>query len=80
MDKRILSQLATRHDLERFATKEELDGYKNENLSRLDEVLVILKRLDQERVFTTEWVKRIESEVETHRGEISKIKSSIKLS
>jgi len=54
MDDKILSQLATKHDLERFATKEELDGLKNENFNRLDEVLLILKRLDRERIFMTE--------------------------
>lgn len=30
----------------------------------MDEVLTIVRRLDQERVFTTEWVRRIESEVD----------------
>lgn len=30
----------------------------------MDEVLTIVRRLDQERIFTTEWVRRIESEVD----------------
>lgn len=51
MDEEILRQLATKQDLERFVTKEEFNNFKNENLNRLDEILVILKRLDQERIF-----------------------------
>ena len=29
----------------------------------MDEVLTIVRRLDQERVFTIEWVRRIEADV-----------------
>ncbi len=36
---------------------------KDEFHSRLDEVITILKRLDQERIFTIEWIRRIESDV-----------------
>lgn len=79
MDEEILSQLATKEDLKKFVTKDEFKSFKNENLNRLDEILTILKRLDQERIFTTEWVKRIESEVETHRQEIAKIKEFLKI-
>lgn len=37
---------------------------KDEFHSRMDEVVTILRRLDQERVFTTEWIRRIESDVD----------------
>ena len=30
----------------------------------MDEVLTIVKRLDEERIFTIEWVRRIEADVE----------------
>jgi len=30
----------------------------------MDEVLTIVRRLDQERVFTMEWVRRIEADVD----------------
>lgn len=36
---------------------------KNEFHARMDEVVTILKRLDQERVFTMEWIRRIETDV-----------------
>lgn len=50
--------------IEGLATKEEFTNFKNENLSRFDKALTILERLDQERLFTFERVKRIEEEVE----------------
>ncbi|MBX4204970.1 MAG: hypothetical protein KW788_02130 [Candidatus Doudnabacteria bacterium] len=50
---------------------------KSEFNTRLDEMMVILKRLDQERVFTTEWIKRIESEVEQHTKDLGKLKEHL---
>ena len=46
----------------------------------LDEMMVILKKLDQERIFTTEWIRRIEGEVETHTREIKRIKEKLSIS
>jgi len=40
----------------------------------LDSIHRIVQRLDQERIFTTEWVKRIERDVEQQKLEIDKIK------
>ena len=37
-----------------------LDDY----LKGQDKILAVLQRLDQERVFTSEWIRRIESDVE----------------
>jgi hypothetical protein len=36
---------------------------KDEFNTRLDEVITILKRLDQERVFTIEWIRRIDADM-----------------
>ncbi|MEK7538043.1 MAG: hypothetical protein AAB619_03675 [Patescibacteria group bacterium] len=36
----------------------------NEMTTRMDEVVTILKRLDEKRIFTIEWVRRIETDVE----------------
>jgi DNA-dependent RNA polymerase auxiliary subunit epsilon len=43
-----------------FATKEDI---RNIN-GRLDELVVIVRKLDEERLFTIEWIRRIEGEVE----------------
>jgi len=37
-----------------------------------DEMMTILKRLDQERIFTAEWVRRVEDEVEKQKQQIEK--------
>ncbi|MFH0828946.1 MAG: hypothetical protein V1907_02085 [Candidatus Kerfeldbacteria bacterium] len=50
-----LNDLEVRLD-KKFVTKDEFH-------TRMDEVVTILKRLDQERVFTIEWIRRIESDV-----------------
>jgi len=36
---------------------------RDEFHTTMDEVLTIVRRLDQERVFTIEWVRRIEADV-----------------
>ncbi len=45
----------------------------------LDGAMTILQRLDQERIFTIEWVRRIEKEVDSHREEINRIKLQLKI-
>ncbi|MBK7142015.1 MAG: hypothetical protein IPH75_08045 [bacterium] len=37
---------------------------RDEFLTTMDEVLTIVRRLDQERIFSLEWVRRIESDVQ----------------
>lgn len=78
---RIIAKLAE-HD-QKFGdlvTKGEFNQFKERVLSTQDEMLSILRRLDEERIFTTAWVKRIEKEVEEHTKEIARIKSELKIS
>lgn len=58
-----------------MATKDDI----NRVMNSLDEVLTISRRLDQERIFTQEWIKRIEQEVSDHTKEISKLKRTLKI-
>ena len=48
-------------------------------MDQFDKQLVILQRLDQERVFTQEWIRRIEEEVKTHSQELSRVKLQLKI-
>jgi len=50
--------------LDQMATKAELTAMENRLNTRLDNQGVILARLDQERIFTLERIKRIEADVE----------------
>lgn len=45
------------------SVREDLKSYRNDVVDKLDGMTAILKRLDQERVFTIEWIRRIESDV-----------------
>ncbi len=47
-----------------LATQKSLDQFKQETSQNFDNQGVILQRLDQERVFMLERVKRIEADVE----------------
>jgi hypothetical protein len=69
MEKDTNSQVIERLDsldtkVDRLETK--VDGMvtRDEFHIAMDEVLTIVRRLDQERIFTTEWIRRIESDVD----------------
>lgn len=66
--------------LGKLVTKDEFNVFKNQVFTAQDEMLTILRRLDEERVFTTAWLNRIEKEVEEHKKEIGKIKEHLKIS
>ncbi|MFH0712384.1 MAG: hypothetical protein V2A55_00780 [Candidatus Jorgensenbacteria bacterium] len=74
-------QKLSEHD-KRFSelvTKVDFNDFKNRVFTTQDKMLTILNRLDEERVFTTAWVERIEKEMEAHRHEIAKIKDHLKI-
>jgi hypothetical protein len=59
---------------DRMVTREDF----HQLLQTEDQMMVILKRLDEERVFTTAWVKRIEHMVEEQEKELTQQKEEIK--
>ncbi|MCL6472607.1 MAG: hypothetical protein K6T91_07305 [Firmicutes bacterium] len=84
MDEGILKHIATKHDLEdlRIEFRQSQDAV----LSRLDEIITTVRRIDQERVFTFEYIKRLETrlgeteaEVEQNRKDINRIKDILKI-
>ena len=58
-----------------MATKDDMRNV----LDTLDDIATIAKRIDQERIFTTEWVRRIQDEVEQHQTEITKLKEALNI-
>ena len=65
---RIIEKLID-HDgrLERIETK--MDGLmtSEQYVNGHDKIMTILLRLDEERIFTVEWIKKIEQEVEDQK-------------
>ncbi|MFH1823077.1 MAG: hypothetical protein ABH830_05260 [Patescibacteria group bacterium] len=59
--------------------KNDIDDKFRENTSANEKMIEILQRLDQERIFTAEWVKRIEAQVEDNKKEIHKLKQQLKI-
>jgi len=79
MDRKILKLIATKEDLRGLVSRKEFSEFRDENLTSLDKMTTILRRLDEERLFTFEMVKRTENEVEKHRREIKEIKEVLKI-
>ena len=61
-----------REKLSKTATSDEVN-------QRFDETMTILKKLDQERIFTIEWVRNVEKVVGQHSKEITNIKQELKI-
>jgi len=68
------------HDkrFEDLTTEVEFGALRSEILHGQDEMMIILKRLDEERVFTLEWVKRLEQELEDQRQKLTRHDIEIK--
>lgn len=64
---------------ETMVTKKEFGDFRNETTDKMDEMITILKRLDQERIFTHEWVKRLEDDVKRNTKDIVKLKQVLKI-
>lgn len=81
MEKDEIIKKLIEHDeqLDRIADRLSVTATIEDVANRHDEAMTILKRLDQERIFTSEWVKRIEKEVEQHSKEIFRIKQQLKI-
>lgn len=64
------------HDqrFEEMATKVELNALRYEIMHSQDQMMVILNRLDQERFFSFDRLKQVESRVDIHDVDIKNIK------
>jgi hypothetical protein len=62
-----------------MVTKDEFTAFKDQVLTSLDQMMVILQRLDQERVFTNERIKRIEADLAEQQAELRQIKQVLKI-
>jgi len=51
-------------DKQLTSLNKELSGFKRQTLATQDEMLTILRRLDEERVTTGAWLSRIDKDVE----------------
>jgi len=54
-----LVQLENKMDLGFKQVRQEANDFRDEILAQQDKAMVILQRLDQERIFTNETIKRI---------------------
>ena len=86
IDKITVEVVKNTEGIKGLVTRREFAGFRQENFARLDSMMTVLNRLDQERVFTFEAVKRVEteverldSEIEKQRHEISQIKEVLKI-
>ncbi len=62
---------------ETMVTKQEFGEFKNELFTTLDHMTTVLNRLDQERVFTFETIKRMQNQIDDQQKEINTIKERL---
>lgn len=57
----------------------EIGSLRDDINNKLDEVLVIIKRVDEERIFTQRWVQRLEDDVKRQDKEIKQLKKVLNI-
>lgn len=62
-DKIIDTLVEIKSELKTLASKDDLQTLRNDMIQMFDDQAVILRRLDQERFFTSEHIRRIEEDV-----------------
>jgi len=60
---------------ENMVTKEE----HREVINTLDKMMAILQKIEREQIFTYEWIKRIESDVEKNKKDIKILKEKLNI-
>ena len=63
-DKIIDTLVEIKTGLKTLASKDDLQALRSDMIQMFDDQSVILRRLDQERFFTSEHIRRIEADVE----------------
>lgn len=64
MDENKVIKKLLEHDEEFEKIRSELKENQDEILTRLDGIMVIVQRIDQERIFTFEYVKRLQKDID----------------
>lgn len=80
IDNEVIKKLIE-HDekLDKLLTREEFDEFKDSFFQGQDQMMAILTRLDQGRVFKVERIKRIEKRVDDQQIELIQIKKILKI-
>ncbi|MCX6779469.1 MAG: hypothetical protein NTU97_04585 [Candidatus Magasanikbacteria bacterium] len=78
----MIQYFASKQDLREFKQemsefKDEMHEFKNEVLTVLDQQTVILRRLDEERVFGSERVNKLEKRVDNNEQDITELKIKV---
>lgn len=83
-DKIILKLLEHDERLERVEGKIDKMLTRDEFTKTSDQMMVILKRLDEERIFTYSWIRRVEEEVgamkmtaDRHERDLQRVKKEL---
>ncbi|NQV88960.1 MAG: hypothetical protein HQ488_01400 [Parcubacteria group bacterium] len=58
---------------------DELKSFRNQQSTANDEMITILRRLDEERHFTAAWIQRVEEDLKQTKLEVGQIKERLAL-
>lgn len=79
MDDRVILKKLFEHDDRFDRIEKKAEDFRDQMLTGMDKMMVVLERLDQERIFTTETIHRVQREVERQQKEIDHIRKVLKI-
>lgn len=78
IEDRIIKKLLE-HDDQFILARKQTDERFDTLTTTLDKILVIVQRLDQERIFTFAMVKRMQEDIDKNQKDLKKIKQILKI-
>lgn len=75
----VITKKLLEHDNYFDEMREEFNQKFNQVLTSLDKVMVIVQRLDQERLFTFEIIKRMQKDIDNNQKDLNRVKQILKI-
>ena len=77
IDRIVIQVIENSEQIGEMVTRAEFNGRFDEVMRSLDALMAVFPRVDEERVATTAWIRRVEGDVDTNKSDIKRIKTKL---
>jgi seryl-tRNA synthetase len=77
IDRIVIQVIENSEQIGEMVTRAEFNERFDEVMRSLDALMAVFPRVDEERVATTAWIRRVEGDVDTNKSDIKRIKTKL---
>jgi seryl-tRNA synthetase len=77
IDRIVIQVIENSEQIGEMVTRTEFNERFDEVMRSLDALMAMFPRVDEERVATTAWIRRVEGDVDTNKSDIKRIKTKL---